>query len=178
MRGVLYEFQHTSNLTNLTLTTLVSSPGCSHGELLPSLCVRPSLTFHSKIFSSESTGPIKTKLGHNGPWVVPFQNYVRQVRVQSKIYRLKCEFYRAVRKRKGHIFFEWNKCLWIKVWKIENKKSVNVTLIRFRTTNETKSTKQINVYIKMYISVRINRQQKSWVYYRLRISNIIKKQEK
>jgi hypothetical protein len=33
-----------SNLTNLTLKTLFSSPGCSQGELLPSLCVRrPSL---------------------------------------------------------------------------------------------------------------------------------------
>ena len=149
--------------------------------------------------------------------MVPFQNYVRQVRVQSKIYRLKCKFYRLkckfyklkckiyrlkcefyraqalvsfkkcmppssslreVRKRKGHIFFDWNKCLWIKVWKIENKKSVNVTLIRFRTTNETKSTKQINVYIKMYISVRINRQQTSWGYYRPRVSNIIKEEKK
>ena len=36
----VYEFQHTSNLTNLTLTTLFSSPGCSQGEILPSLCVR------------------------------------------------------------------------------------------------------------------------------------------
>jgi hypothetical protein len=26
--------------------------------------------------------------------MVPFQNCVRQVRVQSKIYKLKCEFYR------------------------------------------------------------------------------------
>ena len=35
--------------------------------------VRPSLTFHSKTFSSETTGSIRTKLGHNSPWVVPFQ---------------------------------------------------------------------------------------------------------
>ena len=34
---------------------------------------------------SETTVPIKTKLGHNGPLVVPFQNCVRQVRVQSKM---------------------------------------------------------------------------------------------
>ena len=39
LRGV-NEFQHTSNLTNLTSTTLFSSPSCSQGELLPSLCVR------------------------------------------------------------------------------------------------------------------------------------------
>jgi hypothetical protein len=37
------------------------------------LSVRPSLTFHSKTFSSETTGSIRTKLGHNSPWVVPFQ---------------------------------------------------------------------------------------------------------
>ena len=35
--------------------------------------VRPS-TFHILIFSSETTGPIATKLWWNGPWMVPFQN--------------------------------------------------------------------------------------------------------
>ena len=39
-------------------------------ELLPSLFVRPS-TFHILIFSSETTGPIATKLWWNGPWVAP-----------------------------------------------------------------------------------------------------------
>ena len=33
----------------------------------------------------KTTGPIKTKLGHSGPWVVPFQNCVQQVQVQSKM---------------------------------------------------------------------------------------------
>jgi hypothetical protein len=31
-----------------------------------------------KIFSSETTEPISTKLSWNDPWVVPFQNCVRQ----------------------------------------------------------------------------------------------------
>jgi hypothetical protein len=49
-------------------------------ELLSSLfvrrlssVVRPS-TFHILIFSSETTGPIATKLWWNGPWMAPFQN--------------------------------------------------------------------------------------------------------
>ena len=53
------------------------------GELLSSLFVRrlssvvhPS-TFHILIFSSETTGPIATKLWWNGPWMAPFQNFVR-----------------------------------------------------------------------------------------------------
>ena len=47
-------------------------------ELLSSLfvVVRPS-TFHILIFSSETTWPIATKLRWNGPWMAPFQNYVR-----------------------------------------------------------------------------------------------------
>jgi hypothetical protein len=32
---------------------------------------------HIQIFSSETTGPIATKLWWNGPWVAPFQNCVR-----------------------------------------------------------------------------------------------------
>jgi hypothetical protein len=31
---------------------------------------------HSKIFSAETTGSVGTKLGHNSPWIVPFQNCV------------------------------------------------------------------------------------------------------
>jgi hypothetical protein len=53
------------------------------GELLSSLfvrhlssVVRPS-TFHILIFSSETTGPIATKLWWNGPWMAPFQNCVQ-----------------------------------------------------------------------------------------------------
>ena len=42
----------------------------------PSSVVRPS-TFHILIFSSETTGPIATKLWWNGPWMAPFQKFVR-----------------------------------------------------------------------------------------------------
>ena len=38
-----------------------------------------------KIFSSETTEPISTKLCWNDPWVVPFQNCVRQRRSVSKM---------------------------------------------------------------------------------------------
>ena len=38
-----------------------------------------------KIFSSETTEPISTKLCWNDPWVVPFQNCVRQHRPVSKM---------------------------------------------------------------------------------------------
>ena len=38
-----------------------------------------------KIFSSETTVPISTKLCWNDPWVVPFQNCVRQRRPVSKM---------------------------------------------------------------------------------------------
>ena len=38
-----------------------------------------------KIFSSETTEPISTKLCWNDPWVVPFQNGVRQRRPVSKM---------------------------------------------------------------------------------------------
>ena len=47
------------------------------------LSVRPSLTFHSKIFSSETTRSIGNKLRHNGPWIIHFKNCVRPVRVRS-----------------------------------------------------------------------------------------------
>ena len=38
-----------------------------------------------KFFSSETTEPISTKLCWNDPWVVPFQNCVRQRRPVSKM---------------------------------------------------------------------------------------------
>jgi hypothetical protein len=38
-----------------------------------------------KIFSSETTEPISAKLCWNDPWVVPFQNCVRQRRPVSKM---------------------------------------------------------------------------------------------
>jgi hypothetical protein len=46
--------------------------------------VRPS-TFHILIFSSETTGPIATKLWWNGPWMAPFENCVRWPRLPSKM---------------------------------------------------------------------------------------------
>jgi hypothetical protein len=42
-----------------------------------SYCHHFSSTFHILIFSSETTGPIATKLWWNGPWMAPFQNCVR-----------------------------------------------------------------------------------------------------
>jgi hypothetical protein len=46
--------------------------------------VRPS-TFHILIFSSETTGPIATKLWWNGPWVDPHENCVRWSRLPTKM---------------------------------------------------------------------------------------------
>jgi hypothetical protein len=46
--------------------------------------VRP-LTFHILINSSETTGPIWTKLWWNGPWMAPFQNCVRWSRLPTKM---------------------------------------------------------------------------------------------
>jgi hypothetical protein len=60
-------------------------------ELLSSLFVRRLLsvvrpsTFHILIFSSETTGPIATKLWWNGPWMAPFQNCVRWSRLPTKM---------------------------------------------------------------------------------------------
>jgi hypothetical protein len=53
-------------------------------ELLSSLFIRPS-TFHILIFSSETTGPIATKLWWNGPWMALFQNCVRWSRLPTKM---------------------------------------------------------------------------------------------
>ena len=53
--------------------------------------VRPS-TFHILIFSSETTGPIATKLWWNGPWVAPFQICVRWSWLPTKmVTKLKIE---------------------------------------------------------------------------------------
>jgi hypothetical protein len=38
-----------------------------------------------KIFSSETTGPIATKLWWNDPWMAPFQNCVRCSRLPTKM---------------------------------------------------------------------------------------------
>jgi hypothetical protein len=40
---------------------------------------------HIQIFSSETTGPIATKLWWNGPWVAPFQICVRWSRLLTKM---------------------------------------------------------------------------------------------
>ena len=68
---------------------LVSSPdpkghvSFCHDEA--SVVIRsPSLTFRILIFY-EMTGPIWTKLGRNGLWVVPFQNCVRRPRLPTKM---------------------------------------------------------------------------------------------
>ena len=55
-------------------------------------------------FSSETTEPISTKLCWNDPWVVPFQNCVRQRRPVSKM--------AAITKNRN--FFKWPKLLYFK----------------------------------------------------------------
>ena len=57
-----------------------------------------------KIFSSETTEPISTKLCWNDPWVVAFQNCVRQRRPVSKM--------TAITKNRN--FFKWPKLLYFK----------------------------------------------------------------
>ena len=57
-----------------------------------------------KIFSSETTVPISTKLCWNDPWVVPFQNCVRQCRPVSKMAAM----------TKNRNFFKWPKLLYFK----------------------------------------------------------------
>ena len=57
-----------------------------------------------KIFSSETTEPISTKLCWNDPWVVPFQKYVRQRRPVSKVATI-------IKNKK---FFKWPKLLYFK----------------------------------------------------------------
>ena len=53
-------------------------------KLLP-WSVRRPLAFCILIFSSETTGPIWTKLWLNNPWVVSFQNYVQQPQPPTKM---------------------------------------------------------------------------------------------
>ena len=57
-----------------------------------------------KIFSSETTEPISTKLCWDDPWVVPFQNCVRQRRPVSKMATI----------TKNRNFFKWPKLLYFK----------------------------------------------------------------
>jgi hypothetical protein len=71
--------------------SIFSSPAFRPCELLSSLfvrrlssVVRPS-TFHILIFSSETTGPIATKLWWNGTLMAPFQICVRWSRLPTKM---------------------------------------------------------------------------------------------
>ena len=57
-----------------------------------------------KIFSSETTEPISTKLCWNDPLVVPFQNCVCECRAVSKM--------AAITKHRN--FFKWPKLLYVK----------------------------------------------------------------
>ena len=57
-----------------------------------------------KIFSSETTEPISTKLCWNDPCGVPFQNCVRQRRPVSKMAAM----------TKNRNFFKWPKLLYFK----------------------------------------------------------------
>ena len=57
-----------------------------------------------KIFSSETTEPISTKLSWKDPYVVPFQNCVRQRRPVSKM--------AAITKNRN--FSKWPKLLYFK----------------------------------------------------------------
>ena len=57
-----------------------------------------------KIFSSETTEPISTKLCWNDPCVVPFQNSIRQRRPVSKMATI----------TKNRNFFKWPKLLYFK----------------------------------------------------------------
>ena len=57
-----------------------------------------------KVFSSETTEPISTKLCWNDSWVVPFQNCVHQRRPVSKMATI----------TKNRNFFKWPKLLYFK----------------------------------------------------------------
>ena len=57
-----------------------------------------------KIFSSETTEPISTKLCWNDPWVVPFQNVVRQ----------RCPLSKMAAIAKNRNVFKWPKVLYFK----------------------------------------------------------------
>ena len=57
-----------------------------------------------KFFSSETTEPISTTLCWKDPWVVPFQNCVRQCHLVSKM---------AAMTKNGN-FFKWPKLLYFK----------------------------------------------------------------
>ena len=77
----------------------------SHYPFWPIMQIRKKGGWNlKKIFSSETTEPISTKLCWNDPWVVPFQNCVRQRRPVSKM--------TAITKNRN--FFKWPKLLYFK----------------------------------------------------------------
>ena len=89
-----------SSLTYIPFLSRLAFRPC---EQLPSLFVRPS-TFHILIFSSETAGPIATKLWWNSPWVAPLKHCVRWSQLPTKMAtKLKIE-------KKGMIFL--NLLLW------------------------------------------------------------------
>ena len=60
---------------------IILFPQCIIFASVVGLSISPLLTFHSKTFSSETTGPIRTKLDYHSPWTAPFKNCVQQVRI-------------------------------------------------------------------------------------------------
>ena len=71
-----------------------------------------------KIFSSETTEPISTKLCWNDPKVVPFHNYVRERRPVSKI--------AAITKNRN--FFIWPKLLYFKPESAQNLNCISIMM--------------------------------------------------
>ena len=65
-------------------TTDQSQVTDKHNQIMLYRVHRPS-TFHILMFSSETTGPIATKLWWNGPWGASFQNCVRWCRLPTKM---------------------------------------------------------------------------------------------
>ena len=70
-------------------------------ELLSIMQIRKKGDEIKKIFSSETTETISTKLCWNDPWVIPFQICVRQRRPVSKMAAM----------TKDRNFFKWRKLL-------------------------------------------------------------------
>ena len=91
-------YKHNDELLNLYCGIFYELWTFAYFERLCKLEKRGGWNF-KKIFSSETTEPISTKLCWNDPWVVPFQNCVRQRRPVSKM--------AAITKNRN--FFKWPK---------------------------------------------------------------------